>query len=258
MQSELSRSRFAQETLEQSTKALAELGDKYTDITSLLHNSKNLVSTLVKSQKSDTWYLETAFYILVTTIIWLVFRRWFYGPISWFVWWPLKLLYRFVALTFVSVFGIVGQKGVARFDDSTLIVKPSATGGIPKRPVVEGEPAPYVKVGLGGGRGWGIDPSPPGSISQQVGHMAEQDQQQQQGRLAEDAVTKEAEAQEEEKEQVVRGDGTVLGERDRPRNPKKRMWEENVEREKYEKEQAEKQADAATRQHLHHQKRDEL
>jgi len=56
----------------------------------------------------------------------------------------------------------------------------------------------------------------------------------------------------------VRGDGTVLGERDRPRNPKKRMWEENVEREKYEKEQAEKQADAATRQHLHHQKRDEL
>jgi len=75
MQSELSRSRFAQETLEQSTAALADLGEHYTNLNTLLANSRSLLTSLVKSQKSDTWYLETAFYILVTTIIWLVFRR---------------------------------------------------------------------------------------------------------------------------------------------------------------------------------------
>ena len=39
-----------------------------------------------------------------------------------------------------------------------------------------------------------------------------------------------------------RGDGTVLVESDRPRNPKKKMWEEDVEREKHE---AEKEQQAA-------------
>ena len=91
MQSELSRSRFAQETLEQSTAALADLGEHYTNLDTLLANSRSLLSSLVRSQKSDTWYLETAFYILVTTIIWLVFRRFLYGPLWWFVWLPLKL-----------------------------------------------------------------------------------------------------------------------------------------------------------------------
>jgi len=94
MQSELSRSRFAQETLEQSTAALGDLGEKYSDLNSLLASSRTLVTTLLKSQKSDTWYLETTFYILITTLIWLVFRRWLYGPISWFIIWPLKLLFR--------------------------------------------------------------------------------------------------------------------------------------------------------------------
>lgn len=223
MQSELSRSRFAQETLENSTKALSELGEKYTDLTSLLANSKNLVSTLLTSQKSDTWYLETAFYILVTTIIWLIFRRWLYGPLTWFVWWPIKLFYKFVVLTFVGVFGITGNsKNVAASEAqstrTSLIVKPSATGGIPKRPVVDdNEPAPYIRVG-GGGRGYNYNPSPPGSMSERVGEMAEQAQNQQ---------TKE--------EAVVRGDGTVLQESDKPRNPKKRMWDEDVERVKFER-----------------------
>ena len=59
MKDELSRSRFAQETLEQTNAALQDLGEQYSDLNTLLANSKNLVSTLLKSTKSDTWYLET-------------------------------------------------------------------------------------------------------------------------------------------------------------------------------------------------------
>ena len=43
MKDELSRSRFAQETLEQSTAALENLGEQYQDLNTLLANSKNLV-----------------------------------------------------------------------------------------------------------------------------------------------------------------------------------------------------------------------
>ncbi len=92
MQSELSRSKFAQETLDESTAALADLGERYSDLTTLLASSRTLVTTLLKSTKSDTWYLETTFYILITTLIWLIFRRWLYGPITWFLIWPLKIL----------------------------------------------------------------------------------------------------------------------------------------------------------------------
>jgi protein transport protein SEC20 len=230
MQGELSRSRFAQETLEQSTAALADLGERYTDLNSLLKNSRNLVTTLLKSTKSDTWYLETAFYILVTTITWLIFRRWLYGPISWFIWWPLKLVYRF---TFF-VFGLVGASAkssaaVSQSQEPTtrapLKVKPSASSGPPKRVLNSNEELPYVRVGLGG-QGHNDDPNAPRhtqSLSEEVGEMMERSQQQ----------------QEEQKEPVRRGDGTILEERgDRPKNPKKKMWEENVEIQKDEEAQA--------------------
>jgi protein transport protein SEC20 len=47
---------------------------------------------------------------------------------------------------------------------------------------------------------------------------------------------------EERSEPVVRGDGTVLPDRasGRPANPKKKMWEEDVESAKHEREEAEK------------------
>jgi protein transport protein SEC20 len=224
MQTEITRSRFAQETLEQSTAALADLGDKYSDLNSLLANSKTLVSTLLRSQKSDTWYLETTFYILITTVIWLIFRRWLYGPISWFLIWPLKLLFRIL-------FAIVpiGASSAASFSltspsqpSTSLIVQPSATAGLPKRPKTQNNQN-YVRVG-GGGRGVAHDPSPPQSLSQSVGQMAEQNQQQQAQR-------------EGPREQVVRGDGTVLPDRDAPANPKKKMWDEGVESAKFEQKQ---------------------
>lgn len=94
MRIEVERSRYAQETLDQSTAALKDLSEHYTSLDDLLASSRTLLSTLIQSQKSDTWYLETALYALVVTIIWLIFRRFFYGPLWWFVWFPFKLTYK--------------------------------------------------------------------------------------------------------------------------------------------------------------------
>ncbi|KAF1959207.1 Sec20-domain-containing protein [Byssothecium circinans] len=236
MQSELSRSQFAQETLEQSTAALADLGEKYSDLTSLLANSRTLVSTLLKSQKSDTWYLETTFYILITTVIWLVFRRWLYGPISWFLIWPLKVVFRILFAVVPIGTSSVASSSLATASSqpsTSLIVQPSASGNIPSRPKSPGQNNKnYVRVG-GGGRGHAQqDPSPPQSLSQSVGKMAEQNQNQEQ----QQKVVQEAPEAQEQKEQVVRGDGTVLPDRgeQQPANPKKKMWEEDVESRKFE------------------------
>ncbi|KAF2634172.1 Sec20-domain-containing protein [Massarina eburnea CBS 473.64] len=223
MQEELSRSRFAQETLEQSTAALADLGEKYSDLNTLLANSRALVSTLLKSQKSDTWYLETTFYILITTVIWLVFRRWLYGPISWFLLWPLKLVFRllFAVVPIGASSAVSSSLAASSSQPSTsLVVQPSASGDIPSRPTAQ-DNQNYVRVG-GGGRGHAQqDPSTPQSLSQSVGQMAEQNQQEQQQKVGQEAQ------QAEQKEQVVRGDGTVLPDRgaEQPPNPKKKMFE---------------------------------
>lgn len=260
MQNELSRSRFAQETLEQSTAALADLGEKYSDLNTLLANSKTLVTTLLKSTKSDTWYLETTFYILITTIIWLIFRRWFYGPLTWFLIWPLKLAFR----VFFGIFGISSAAAASKSSSlalsasTSLIVKPSATGGAPRRILDPDAPPPqnYIKVG-GGGRGYHQgDPSPPQSLSREIGKMAEQAQQgeQQHAQQQEEDVhpqLRENRQQPDDEGPVVRGDGTVLKPSDKPRNPKKKMWEEDREREKFEAQQAQQQESVG-------RKRDEL
>lgn len=126
MQTELSRSQFAQETLgkyltciqavslkctnvriEQSTAAISSLSESYTSLDTLLSSSRSLANSLLRSQKSDTWYLETAFYILIGTITWLLFRRVFYGPIWWLIWLPLKLAMK-------SVFAVLGVVGLSK------------------------------------------------------------------------------------------------------------------------------------------------
>ncbi|KAJ6112091.1 hypothetical protein N7523_008152 [Penicillium sp. IBT 18751x] len=103
MQAELSRSQFAQETLEQSTAAISSLSESYNSLDTLLASSRSLASSLLRSQKSDTWYLETAFYILVGTITWLLFRRILYGPMWWLVWLPFKFALKFVFATLGAV-----------------------------------------------------------------------------------------------------------------------------------------------------------
>ncbi|RHZ71498.1 hypothetical protein CDV55_106536 [Aspergillus turcosus] len=59
MQAELSRSQFAHQTLEQSTAALSSLSESYTDLDTLLSSSRNLIGSLLRSQKSDTWFAFT-------------------------------------------------------------------------------------------------------------------------------------------------------------------------------------------------------
>lgn len=91
------------------------------------------------------------------------------------------------------------------------------------------------------------DPSPPKTYSQQVGKMAEQNQQQsQQQEEVPDHPQFRQPRQDEDEGPVRRGDGTVLQESDKPRNPKKKMWEENVESAKHEAAQQEQQAAAGS------------
>ncbi|KAK1752474.1 hypothetical protein QBC47DRAFT_453941 [Echria macrotheca] len=87
---EVAKSAFAAQTLAESTAALKELQSNYEGLDGLLARSRELVGTLLTSQKSDTWYLRTSLYVLFCTLCWLVFRRWLYGPLWWLVWFPLR------------------------------------------------------------------------------------------------------------------------------------------------------------------------
>ena len=226
--SEVTRSRFASETLEASELALKDLGDRYTDLDTLLSSSKSLLGTLVTSQKSDTWYLETAFYLLCITLSWLVFRRLIYGPAWWFVWLPLKyVLWKPFALVF-SVLGLGGAAtttaAVSSSTRPTLRIQPSASGGIPKFPSgIPRNMGPGIPAG-GGGAGAKVPPRSEQMLNRGTEKMSEQI-----GQMAEDS-RKEAQGSDQQKEPVKRADGTVLEARgDKPRNPKKKMFEADAE-----------------------------
>lgn len=258
MSAELERSQFARETLgerhpgifyppvwlmsskENSTKDLATLSESYSNLDTLLSSSRSLVSSLIHSQKSDTWYLESAFYILAATIAWLVFRRLIYGPGWWLLYLPTKWLWRLslfaVQLLVGSLSAVAGTVGAKNQSSAlshasegiatSLAQKPTGTGKIPTfRP---NSPAPSVKVGAGGQGAKMQQPEQPEqpsqekdkSLSDEVGEMAEQSQKEQHIQ-PEKIVHTEGE-----------GQGTVLRERreDEPPNPKKRVWEEPIDR----------------------------
>ncbi|KAI1115140.1 Sec20-domain-containing protein [Nemania sp. NC0429] len=107
MAAELVKSDFAHNTLKESTEALAMLSENYSSLDTMLSSSRALLGTLLKSQKTDTWYLQSAFYLLVVTVGWLIFRRLLWGPTWWLVWLPLKLLFR----TIVGVSNAVSPRG---------------------------------------------------------------------------------------------------------------------------------------------------
>ncbi|KAI9376324.1 P-loop containing nucleoside triphosphate hydrolase protein [Aspergillus egyptiacus] len=153
MQAELSRSQFAQETLEQSSAALSSLSENYTSLDTLLSSSRNLVGSLLNSQKSDTWYLETAFYVLIGTISWLIFRRLLYGPLWWVVWMPFKLALR-------SVFGALGIAGV-----TSKAIQSSATTEMPGAPVQETPVLDHISEAKIGGAEGAIPEQVPGMDS---------------------------------------------------------------------------------------------
>ena len=220
LSTELARSRFAQETFDESTAALKDLGDTYSDLDSVLKKSRDLLGTLLRSQKSDTWYLETAFYILLATLAWLIFRRILYGPffklplflynvfafiLNWTVLKPLVFL-----LTTVGVITTEPYRASrsTQVESSTsrppLIIQPSASG---RAQSVEGMADDIARVGgvRSGAGGTGAKRDKNGELrgeeSEKIGKMAER-----------------------------RGDGTILEDRgDIPKNPRKKNFEADVE-----------------------------
>ncbi|KAM3481000.1 hypothetical protein MY8738_004691 [Beauveria namnaoensis] len=141
--SELGRSEYAHQTLSESSAALRRLDDSYGSLDSMLGRSRELLGTLLRSQKSDTWYLQTAFYMLATTAAWLVFRRLLYGPLWWLVLLPLRILFGVGSTATRAVL----TKGRAPAD----VVKEGSVGGggTEDKREVEGMPdeaLPTVKV----------------------------------------------------------------------------------------------------------------
>ena len=79
--------------VEESSNSLKQLSDQYESLDSLLEKSRGLLRVLVRSAKTDAWYLQTSVYVLVFTLAWLVFRRLLYGPLWWLVWLPLRIVW---------------------------------------------------------------------------------------------------------------------------------------------------------------------
>ncbi|KAH8602595.1 hypothetical protein B0O99DRAFT_3458 [Bisporella sp. PMI_857] len=205
MQGELSKSQYAHEELRKSTAALDQLGETYSTLDTMLSSTRNLLGTLLRSQKSDTWYLETAFWVLSITIGWLVFRRLIYGPAWWLVWLPVKIVFK----AWVGVFTALGTAiGLVERSDVDIRVSSVIVGQTPSvensaRATIAGSDAPVIDVG--GERKKDTDSSQgEDTLSDRVGKVIDGDQSGEQTKDEEESV-------------------------DVERNPKKRMWEEEKE-----------------------------
>lgn len=204
MVAELSRSQFAHDMMQESTRALNELAETYSTLDTLLSSSKNLLGTLLRSQKSDTWYLETAFYVLAATIAWLVWRRLLYGPTWWLVWFPLKLFYR-AWFNVLAAVGIIGGSSVA-IPDTPVV--PSGALLVSSSIVPSGVPS--VSIASSARE---TEPSQNhGSVSEEVGRIIDESRDQ----LRDTEPANADEGSEEAQAQAQK-------------NPKKRMWEEEKE-----------------------------
>lgn len=148
------------ETLDESSAALAGLGESYTSLETMLSSSKQLVATLVRSRKSDTWYLQTSLYMLFVTLAWLVFRRWLYGPVWWIVWLPLRLVFR----TSVGV-GNVMRPGEKAVEEQTGQGQGGSVEGLPD------DSLPTAKVGQDARDSENVDPD---SMVEKVGRVIDE------------------------------------------------------------------------------------
>lgn len=224
LQGNIEQSQFAQQTLDESSEALASLSESYSGLDSLLKSSGGLVRQLIRSNKSDTWYLTTAFYILVVTTSWLLFRRILYGPAWWLVWQPLRLMW-WLVMTILAGTGVgAGQKDAAALptvvkESSTV---PMASTGRPTWPA--DRPAAHVPVGAKGG-GWGAHK--PQGMPEADGEKADKSLVDRIGEMTEgnDAAKDEGE--------TVLKDRAGAG----PPNPKKRMYEQENEADPQEKDE---------------------
>ena len=249
LQANVTQSQFARETLETSNEALKELNTRYDSFDDLIAKSRGLLGTLLRSQKSDTWYLQTASYVLICVIVWLAFRRWVYGPLWWFFWIPLKL----VLSMFSGVGYVLGVNGSHRHGPNavggTTVLGGVTAGSLPSLPPavtissVQHHQAPsnaeevsIANIGTMSKLGHSATPADSHILAADPPiDVAEQDQSQRAPQNAEPAR---------------RGDGQILPERDeaiQPRNPKKRMLEEPV------------QEDPSQAEHMRqHKQKDEL
>lgn len=148
------------ETLEEGTANLKTLDSTYSRVGGMLSNSGQLLGVLMKSTKSDTWYLETTFWMLVAVLGWLVFRRFLYGPLWWIVWLPLRIVFK----TGSGAVGMVGGKRGARMEvvdgsGQRVEVDMGSQGTVPT-----------AKVGHEGNR---VTEGDPGSLVEKVGQIVE-------------------------------------------------------------------------------------
>ncbi|CZR50493.1 related to protein transport membrane glycoprotein Sec20 [Phialocephala subalpina] len=226
MESELARSQFAHETLTESTAALAQLSESYSMLDTLLSNSRNLLGTLLRSQKSDTWYLESAFYVLAVTIGWLVWRRLLYGPMWWLLWFPVKIFKSLMGV--FAAMGMLGgsnpgsevgvSPGISEVVGGQTVGVVHSSGTRGPRPSMGPPGAHNVRVG-GGGRGAPMQESNYPSASRQEG--SGESMVEQVGKII-DEGQQEPVAENEVLERGAQGEP----ESEVQRNPKKRMWEE--------------------------------
>lgn len=227
--SELSRSRFAQETLDASNRALEELNTRYGDLNDMLKASRGLVSTLLRSNKSDTWYLETSMYILLATLAWLVFRRLLYGPMWWIIWLPLRNMLKVIWFFGGAAVGLINQQKAERevgraMSSLTALSSATSTASAVR---MEGTEVPQASV-----HDDDVERSAPGSLSEEIGSRAEWTMT---GiAMATEPSQPEGQSQQGDgqRQEVRRGDQQPLRERDpvkEPPNPKKRMFEADKE-----------------------------
>ncbi|TGJ84104.1 hypothetical protein E0Z10_g4647 [Xylaria hypoxylon] len=200
MTAELVKSDFAHNTLKESTEALAQLSENYSSLDTMLSSSRALLGALLKSQKTDTWYLQSAFYLLVVTIGWLIFRRLLWGPTWWLVWLPLKLLFR----TAVGVSRTVGLRGSQIQSES----ESASVGSGTQQAYMNNRGVPTIQVGTPSAESQAVELD--GPMLKEVGKIIDDSQDG-------------APAPEEES-----GEETVLRDRKAEElpNPKKRMMEE--------------------------------
>ncbi|KAI1617712.1 protein transporter SEC20 [Exophiala viscosa] len=215
MEDTLSQSDFAQQTLQESQEALRSLEESYSGTTDLLKLSRGLASQLVRSNKSDTWFLKSAFYMLAITICWLIFRRLIYGPLILFVYWPIRTMWWFT-MTSIGAIGFGMPDGaISTAPKPTLsIVMPTMVSARASMPTHDsGIRFKSMEIPAKGG-GWDRkprqEPQSQGdeSMIEKVGRMIDGEQPD----VADDAV-QEGSGQEEQ-----------------PRNTLKRMMEVEVER----------------------------
>ncbi|KAK3995493.1 protein transport protein sec20 [Cladorrhinum sp. PSN332] len=222
---EVAKSAFAAQTLEESTAALKALQENYEGLNGLLTKSRDLVSTLMTTQKSDTWYLQSALKLLVVTAVWLFWRRILYGPTWWLVWLPVRTVFR----TGKGVVNFAGGSGAPK---ATMeVVVPGEGGGLRRTTVIavgEEGAVPTIEIGR---------PKPEPELESVKSGEGEEEEEEEEsmiekvGRIVEDTLGyKEGMYLPEENrtdEELVQEEEGV--EEEVQRNPKKRMWEENVE-----------------------------